>query len=108
MSDEHPPNKIYVEVWPEECDRDDIIHYERTGYGIDMDGNASEIIVYSREGNDPDPTSDDLDRLRADLAEARDVIAELVPYANGTRLVIAARLREVLEWAEAVLEKGGG
>jgi hypothetical protein len=47
---EPPPDRIYIERWPEEPERDDRIHYEQTGYGVDMHtGATSEIHVYLRE-----------------------------------------------------------
>ncbi len=47
---EPPPDRIYLERWPEELERDDQIHYEQTGYGVDMrSGVTSTIHVYVRE-----------------------------------------------------------
>lgn len=44
------PEKLYLERWPEETDREDAIHYEQTGYGVDMrTGATSEITVYVKE-----------------------------------------------------------
>jgi hypothetical protein len=40
------PKRIYVERWDDE--REDSIHYEPTGYGVDLRGNTSRIYVYQR------------------------------------------------------------
>lgn len=50
------PERLYLEVWPEECDRQTAVHLEQAGYGIDMaTGASSTIHVY----------------IRADLVEAK-------------------------------------
>lgn len=49
MSKRKPPDRVYLEQWPEEAQRDDAVHYEQTGYGDDMRGNTSRITVYARD-----------------------------------------------------------
>lgn len=43
-----PPQRIYLEVWPEAAQRDTAVHFEQVGYGDDMRGNTSSIYVYER------------------------------------------------------------
>lgn len=44
-----PPKRIYLEVWSEESGNTDAVHYEKTGYGIDMaTKTTSQIYVYER------------------------------------------------------------
>lgn len=50
------PDNLYLEQWPEESDRNDKIHYEQTGYGLDEFGRASTITVYVRESLAGKPT----------------------------------------------------
>src|SRR5574342_78983 len=50
------PDNLYLEQWPEESDRNDKIHYEQTGYGLDEFGRASTITVYVKESLSGKPT----------------------------------------------------
>lgn len=50
------PDQLYLEQWPEESDRNDKIHYEQTGYGLDEFGRASTITVYVKESLSGKPT----------------------------------------------------
>lgn len=44
------PKRIYVETWPERAERDTVVHFEQTGYGVDFaTGATSTITVYVRE-----------------------------------------------------------
>lgn len=47
------PEKIYLERWPEDANREDTIHYEPVGYGIAPSGYSSRITVYVRERAKP-------------------------------------------------------
>jgi acyl-CoA thioesterase FadM len=43
------PDRIFVETWPESMNRETRVHFEQTGYGIDMaTGKTSTIHVYER------------------------------------------------------------
>lgn len=45
------PKRIWLEIWPEGTRRPDQVHYEQTGYGVDMaTGRSSRIVVYERLG----------------------------------------------------------
>lgn len=73
MSTEELPEKLYLERWPAELDREDSIHYQPTGCGIDMrTGATSEITVYVKES----PRAERRAR-HEQAAERRGRIAEL-------------------------------
>jgi len=43
------PKRIYLEIWPEGTSREDQVHCEPTGYGVDMrTGATSRIVAYER------------------------------------------------------------
>lgn len=56
------PERIWLERWPEEADRDDTIFYEQAGYGDNLRGHTSTVYVYVRE--------DALDSVAREVAEA--------------------------------------
>ena len=43
------PKRIYLEVWPAGSLREDRVHYQQTGFGVDMmTGDTSRIVTYER------------------------------------------------------------